>query len=240
MRTLLALHYWAGAGHEFNYLLPWLPAGLRLLAPDLPGYGQQPVPPGFDFSVASYTDWVAAYVAEQQLDDYYLLGHSMGGKFALALAARQPLGLRGLLLLSPSPPTPEPISPPDRQASRAAWGKPEEAEKTFHKITNRPLPDSARLQIVGDNLRTSRAAWEAWLDLGSKEDLAALMPGIHVPCSLLVGTADRAIPAEAQERQTRPLLPAGSAYGLVPGAGHLLPYEAPEEVAHALRTLLAL
>lgn len=238
MRTLLALHYWAGAGHEFNQLLPQLPAGLRLLAPDLPGYGQQPVPADFDFSVASYADWVAAYVAEQQLDDYYLLGHSMGGKFALALAARQPLGLRGLLLLSPSPPTPEPISPPDRQASREAWGKPDEAEKTFQKITNRPLPESVKIQVVGDNLRTSHAAWEAWLDVGSQEDIAAQMPGLQVPCSLLVGTDDRAIPAAAQERQTRPLLPAGSAYALVPGAGHLLPYEAPEEVANALRALL--
>lgn len=240
MRTLLALHYWAGAGHEFNQLLPWLPAGLRLLAPDLPGYGQQPVPAGFDFSVASYTDWVAAYVAEQQLDDYYLLGHSMGGKFALALAARQPLGLRGLLLLSPSPPTPEPISPADRQASREAWGKPDEAEKTFQKITNRPLPEGIKIQIVGDNLRTSQAAWEAWLDLGSKEDITAQMAAIQVPCSLLVGTDDRAIPATVQEQQTRPLLPLGSAFGLVPGAGHLLPYEAPEEVVNALRPLLAL
>ncbi|MGI4835258.1 MAG: alpha/beta fold hydrolase [Janthinobacterium lividum] len=238
MRTILALHYWAGAGHEYNQLLPWLPAGLRLLAPDLPGYGQQLVPAGFDFSVASYADWVAAYVAEQQLDDYYLLGHSMGGKFALALAARQPLGLRGLLLLSPSPPTPEPIGPADRAASRAAWGQPEKAEKTFHKITNRPLPESVQLQVVADNLRTSQAAWEAWLDLSSKEDIAAQMPTINVPCSLLVGTDDRAIPAEAQEKQTRPLLPAGSAFGLVPGAGHLLPYEAPEEIANALHPLL--
>lgn len=239
MPTILALHYWAGAGHEYNALLPLLPAGARLLAPDLPGYGQQPVPAGFDFSVASYADWVAAYVAEQQLDDYYLVGHSMGGKFALALAARQPLGLRGLLLLSPSPPTPEPISPDDRQASREAWGKRDEAEKTFAKITNRPLPLGVQEQVVADNLRTDRAAWEAWLDLGSKEDISALMPRLAVPCSLLVGTDDRAIPAKAQEQQTRPLLPAGSAFAQVPGAGHLLPYEAPNEVAAALQALLA-
>jgi len=239
MPTILALHYWAGAGHEYNALLPLLPAGARLLAPDLPGYGQQPVPAGFDFSVASYANWVAAYVAEQQLDDYYLVGHSMSGKFTLALAARRPLGLRGLLLLSPSPPTPEPISPNDRQASREAWGKRDEAEKTFEKITNRPLPLGVQEQVVADNLRTDRAAWGAWLDLGSKEDISALMPSLAVPCSLLVGADDRAIPAKAQEQQTRPLLPAGSAFAQVPSAGHLLPYEAPSEVATALQALLA-
>lgn len=239
MPTILALHYWAGAGHEYNQLLPLLPAGFRLLAPDLPGFGQQPIPEGFDFSVAHNADWVAAYIAEQQLDDYYLIGHSMGGKFALALAARQPAGLRGLLLLAPSPPSPEPISPASRQASREAWGKPKEAEKTFHTITHRPLPEGIQLQVVGDNLRTSRAGWETWLDYGSKEDISAQMAHLNVPCSLLVGTDDHGIPSEAQVTQTHPLLPAGTPLVWVPGAGHLLPYEAPLEVADALNALVA-
>lgn len=239
MPTILALHYWAGAGHEYNQLLPLLPPGTRLLAPDLPGYGQQPVPPGFDFSVAAYAGWVAAYVAEQQLSDYYLVGHSMGGKFALALAAQQPAGLRGLLLLSPSPPTPEPISPPDRAASLAAYGKPAEASKTAKKITNRPLPEGIIDQVVADNLRTDHGAWDAWLEQGSKEDISALMLNVQLPCRLLVGTDDRAIPAAAQQSQTLPLLPPGTPFELVPDAGHLLPYEAPEEVAAALNALLA-
>ncbi|MGI4864707.1 MAG: alpha/beta fold hydrolase [Janthinobacterium lividum] len=231
MLTYLALHYWAGAGHEFDQLRALLPPGTQLLAPDLPGYGQQAAPVGFDYSVASYADWVAAYTIEQQLDEYVLIGHSMGGKFALALAARQPTGLRGLVLLSPSPPSPEPISDQDRAASLAAYGKPEEAEKTFANITNRPLPGSLHQQIVADNLRTSHAAWDAWLNLGSKEDISRLMSRIEVPCQLLVGEDDRAIPLAAQRHQTLPLLPGGSVLTVVPGAGHLLPYEAVAECA---------
>jgi pimeloyl-ACP methyl ester carboxylesterase len=237
--TYLALHYWAGSGQEFNRLRQLLPASTLLLSPDLPGFGQQAAPTGFDYSVESYTDWVAGFIEEQQLDEYVVLGHSMSGKFALVLAARQPVGLRGLLLVAPSPPTPEPISDEGRAASLAAYGKREEAEKTFATITNRPLPEAVRQQVIADNLRTSHAAWDAWLNSGSKEDISGLMPAIQVPCQLLVGENDRAIPLEAQRRQTLPLLPTGTPLTVVPGAGHLLPLEAPESLLTACQNLLA-
>ena len=228
MTTYLALHYWAGSGREFELLQPLLPPGSQLLAPDVPGFGSQAAPVGFDYSVASYTDWVAQYISDKRLTDYHIIGHSMSGKFALALAARRPAGLRGLLLLSPSPPTPEPISDADRAASLAAYGQRAEAEKTFAKITSVPLSDEWRERVIADNLRTTRAAWDAWLLRGSREDISALMPRIDVPCRLLVGENDQAIPLAAQRQQTLPLLPAGSAMVAVPGAGHLLPLEAPE------------
>jgi len=228
MLTYLALHYWAGSGREFELLKPLLPLGTQLLAPDLPGYGSEPAPVGFNYSVESYADWIAQYIASQQLVDYIIIGHSMSGKFALALAARQPVGLRSMVLLSPSPPSPEPISDEDRAASLAAYGKRAEAEKTFRKITNKPLAAPLREQVIADNLRTTHAAWDAWLQAGSREDISALMPQVQVPCRLLVGDADRAIPLDAQRRQTLPLLPAGTVLEVVAGAGHLLPLEAPQ------------
>jgi pimeloyl-ACP methyl ester carboxylesterase len=233
MLTYLALHYWAGSGREFELLLPLLPPGSQLLAPDLPGFGSQATPAGFDYSVASYADWVAQYIEDKQLIDYQIIGHSMSGKIALALAARRPAGLRGLILLSPSPPTPEPISDADRAASLAAYGQRAEAEKTFTKITSIPLSDEWREQVITDNLRTTQAAWDAWLLRGSREDISALMPRIEVPCRLLVGENDHAIPLAVQRQQTLPLLPASTALVAVPGAGHLLPLEAPQVIFSA-------
>jgi pimeloyl-ACP methyl ester carboxylesterase len=233
MLTYLALHYWAGSGREFELLLPLLPPGSQLLAPDLPGFGSQAAPAGFDYSVASYADWVAQYIEDKQIIDYQIIGHSMSGKIALALAARRPAGLRGLILLSPSPPTPEPISDADRAASLAAYGQRAEAEKTFAKITSIPLSDEWREQVITDNLRTTQAAWDAWLLRGSREDISALMPRIEVPCRLLVGENDHAIPLAVQRQQTLPLLPAGTALVAVPGAGHLLPLEAPQVIFSA-------
>ena len=233
--TVLALHYWAGSGHEFEALRPLLAPGTTLLRPNLPGFGGQVAPAGFDYSVGAYADWVEAYALAHHVRDFVLLGHSMGGKVALALAARQPAGLRRLVLLSPSPPTPEPMTAADRTAALAAFGNQAAAEQTFHKITHRPLVAAQQAAVVADNLRSQRPAWDAWLQLGSRENLAAAMPALAVPCRLLVGQHDRAITPATQRRHTLPHLPAGTACTVVPGAGHLLPLEAPETVAEALR-----
>ena len=232
--TIVALHYWAGSGRAFGLLAPLLPPGTRLLAPDLPGFGQQAAPAGFDYSVGAYAAWVAAYLADQHLAAYALLGHSMGGKIALALAAQRPPGLQRLVLLSPSPPGGEPISAAGRLRALAAFGQRAAAEATYRRIVQLPLPAAAQRQVVADNLRSTAPAWDEWLLRGSGEDLAAQMPRLAVPCRLLVGQHDYAIPAGTQRRLTLPLLPTGTRLQVVPGAGHLLPLEAPAVVAQAL------
>ena len=228
--TVLALHYWAGAGREFDSLRPLLPPDTALLAPNLPGFGGQPAPVGFDYSVQAYADWVAAYVARHALTDFTLLGHSMGGKIALALAARRPAGLRRLVLLSPSPPAGEPMSDDDRTAALACFGKVADAEKTFDTITWLPLSIAIRQTVVADNLGCSHSAWNAWLIAGSREDISTQLSGLTVPCRLLVGEYDQAIPLATQRARTLPYLPAGTICQVV-RAGHLLPLEVPALVA---------
>ncbi|MBF9239240.1 alpha/beta hydrolase [Hymenobacter sp. BT683] len=231
MLTVLALHYWAGSGREYEAVRALLPATVRLLAPDLPGFGKQPVPPGFDFSVAHYADWLAGFIADNKMAEFTLLGHSMGGKIALALAARRPAGLRQLVLLAPSPPTPEPITDAARSAALAAFGQAAEAEKTFRNITEKPLAEALHRLVVADNLCCTRPAWEAWLERGSREDISALMATLAVPCSVLVGANDRAITSETQQQQTLPWLPATTRLRVEPATGHLLPLEVPALVA---------
>ncbi|MBF9141549.1 alpha/beta fold hydrolase [Hymenobacter properus] len=233
--TIIALHCWASSGREYDLLRQLLPAPAALLAPDLPGFGGQAVPAGYDYSVRAYADWIAAFIAQHHVADFTLIGHSMSGKMALALAARQPAGLRRLVLLSPSPPAGEPMTDEDRAASVAAHGKLEEAEKTFRKITRRPIAPEIRARVIADNLRTTQAAWTHWLLEGAREDITALMPRVQVPCHLLVGEGDTAITPESQRHLTLPLLPAGTPFRVVPGAGHLLPLEAPDEVMEAVR-----
>ena len=112
-----------------------------------------------------------------------------------------------------------------------AFGQAAQAEKTFRTITQSLLPEPLHRLVTADNLRTTRASWDAWLQGGSREDISFLMPAVAVPCALLAGAQDRAITVATQRRETLPYLPAGTSLHVVPGAGYLLPLEAPAAVA---------
>ncbi|MBC8075775.1 MAG: alpha/beta fold hydrolase, partial [Chloroflexales bacterium] len=45
--TILLLHYFGGAGSTWRPLIARLPAGIRLLAPDLRGFGLNRSPGGY-------------------------------------------------------------------------------------------------------------------------------------------------------------------------------------------------
>ncbi|MBO0359423.1 alpha/beta hydrolase [Hymenobacter sp. BT186] len=233
--TFVCLHYWAGSGREWEAVSKLLAPDFAVLAPDLGGFGEAPAPAG-GYTVDAYTDQLAAYLANKKLARYVVVGHSMGGKIALALAARQPAGLVGVALLSPSPPTPEPMTEDNRQSSLRAYGNPVKAQETMQHITARPLAKTIQQQITQDNLRSTKAAWDAWLLHGSRENITSRLCHIQVPCTVLAGDQDAVMSPSVHGLETLPLLPEGTPLEIIGGAGHLLPYEAPEEVAALLHS----
>lgn len=234
MLTFVCLHYWAGSGREWAAVAAELAPEYTCLTPDLGGFGAAQGPAG-GYSVDAYADLVSDYINGQGLSNYILVGHSMGGKIAMALAARQPAGLRGIALLSPSPPSAEPMADEERTASLHAYGKPEAAARTLAHITARPLSEAVQRQVIEDNLRTTRAAWEAWLLHGSRENILAHMPLLTVPAVVIAGDADAVMSPSLHGLETLPHLPPGTPLEIIGGAGHLLPLEAPQEVAALLR-----
>ncbi len=97
-----------------------------------------------------------------------------------------------------------------------------------------PLPDAIRQQIVSDNLRTATVAWNAWLTSGSREDITDRMAQINIPVYIAAGDKDQAIPLAVQQTAVLPWLPTGTTLQIIPGAGHLTPYEAPDAVLSSI------
>lgn len=226
--TLVLLHYFGGSALEWQSVMAQLSDRYRCIAVDMRGHGDSDAPAA-GYSVDDMADDVAAVLLSKNVGDFVLVGHSMSGKVAMALAARQPAGLKSLLLLSPSPPLPEPIPDDDRQEMLQTHGQRAAAEDTFKQITEKSLSEAAHQQIVADNLRTAKPAWDAWLLEGSKEDIADRMPRITVSVHLLVGTDDRAVKPDVSETMTLPYLQKAT-FETVEGAGHLLPWETPDAV----------
>jgi pimeloyl-ACP methyl ester carboxylesterase len=85
MPTIVTIPCFSGAPWELDKLTPLAGWPLRTMA----------LPDGGD-SIETYADYVTEQVAD--LEDYVLVGDSFGAVVALAVAVRQPSGLRGLVV----------------------------------------------------------------------------------------------------------------------------------------------
>lgn len=94
---LVFLHGW-GLNHQvWSQLVLALPAELAIHTPDLPGFGLSPCPVSYDI------DSVLAQLAEQIPDQSTVIGWSLGGLLAIALASRYPDKVKKLGLIASSP-----------------------------------------------------------------------------------------------------------------------------------------
>ncbi len=231
--AVVFVHRFGGSRLSFDGVIARLGGDVRTLAFDLPGFGTQAGASG-PYTVDAYADFVAARTSGLS---FVLVGHSMGGKVALALAARQPKALRALVLLASSPPTPEPIADAERVRAIDGWATYGAASETLAAITGRPLPDDLRRVEIDDMMRASKAAWNAWLEHGSREDISARMDRVAVPVTVVSGTCDPVVPTALQHRLVS-MLP-DARLVTVPGAGHLLPIEDPDAVTTAVEDAVA-
>ncbi|MBC3783652.1 alpha/beta fold hydrolase [Spirosoma utsteinense] len=228
--TLVFLHYFGGSAQEWLGVMSQLSDQYRCIAIDLRGHGGSDSP-ATGYTVDDMADDVTDILHQYEVQDFVLVGHSMSGKVALALASRQPTGLQSLLLVSPSPPVPEPIPDKERQKLLTGHGQRSAAEQTLKNITEVAVSEAVRKQIIADDLRTGKSAWDAWLLAGSKEDISDRMAAVTIPVHIIVGSEDRALPPDVQPRLTLPYLPAAT-LEICRGAGHLLPWEVPYDLAN--------
>lgn len=230
---LVFLHSFGGSARAWDPVIERLRGEHDYDAPDLRGFGSARALSG-PYTVDAYADDVAGLIAQLGFERYIVIGHSMGGKIALALAARRPEGLEALVLLAPSPPTPEPIG--DRAAMLAAYGDRGAALATAKRIAKRPLAPALLDRVVEDLLRSAKPAWSAWVQEGSCEDISTKVGRLSVPALVLSGTDDAAIPTPVLTSEVMPCLLHGELMTIA-GAGHLLQLEAADDVVEAIETM---
>ncbi len=234
--TLVFLHYFGGAGNTWQEVISYLQNEFHCIAIDLLGFGKSPAP-NKQISVESSANAVTDFLQNMNLSNYILIGHSMGGKIALNVAAKQPDNLQSLVLIAPSPPTPEPMKKGEREDMDNAFGKKEAVEKLVRSATAHPLPEEVSNKEVSNNLETSETGWHSWPRLGSQEDISGNMKDIQVPVAIICGESDKKFPKDFLQKEFSNYF-SSFTVDEIPNAGHLLPVEAPEEVANAIRRIV--
>lgn len=239
---LFCLHFLGGSARTWDPLAEALAGAVRIVPIDLPGFGDARDVAGY--GVDAMADHVTQAIRAAGTTRFRIAGHSMGSKVALTLARRAEdgddalAGLEGLVLVSGSPPSPEPI-PEDRRAHMLDWidadpdTRAREARKFIKANTGGTLDAAREDRAVEDVLRAEPAAWRAWLTGGANEDLCERTGVLRMPALVFAGSEDADLGPDAQAALTLPHLPNGRLI-TVDGVGHLLPLERPEFLARML------
>ena len=219
-----------GSGVNARYWIEQL-RGLRaarVLAIDLPGHGESD--PTATNSIEHHADMTAGFIDALGVAPAIVVGHSLGGAVALALAARRPSAVEGLVLLSACARLPS-------AGLSAQWllpFLPGPVRKALFFMTAQGLLFSAsasgRAVSLGmQELRACRPETIASdVAMSRSMDLTAMAKALRVPALVLCGSRDQiAPPAASIELNT---LIAGSRLRIVQGAGHMVLIEAPDVV----------
>jgi len=247
--VILLVHGYGGDRNSWLFLQEPLAARYRVYALDLPGHGTSakdvgagpagPEGPAGTLSVlaGAVTGVLDALGAERA----HLVGHSMGGAAALAVAARDPGRIASLTLIAPSG------FGSEINAGYLRGFADAQTRRELKPVVGQLFADELLVtrQLVEDLLAYKRLdgvdeALHALVDTlldgdVQRADSAALMAAIGdtVPVTVVWGRADRIIPAAQAESV------AGAIRHLVDGAGHMPHMERPAEVQAAIEETIA-
>jgi 3-oxoadipate enol-lactonase len=213
--------------------IPSLGAIYRVIAPDLRGHGNSPAPEGI-YTIDEMADDVIETLDRLHIPEQVVLGGlSMGGYVALSIILRYPERVRALLLID---------TQAGADSTEAAAGREVTAKAVLEANSAAPIVDGMIARLFSPVFRdhrpekveplrtvmaqtTPRGIAGALRGMAKRPDRRADLAKIAVPTLVLVGEVDVITPP-AVAKSLAEAIP-GAQLDVIPGAGHMAPYENP-------------
>ncbi|GAA5097919.1 alpha/beta hydrolase [Microbacterium yannicii] len=252
--TIVAVHGFRGEHHGLEPVVAHLPS-LRVISPDLPGFGETAPVPGRRHDLALYAEWLREFSAAVA-PGAVILGHSFGS-IVVAAAVAGGLATPRMILVNPigAPALEGPRGVLTRLAVFYYWAGAKLPKRLGDALLRNGLivrvmsvsmaktKDPGIRRFVHDQHDTyfSRFADRDVLHdafvASVSNDVRAFAPRILQPTLLVAAQRDDITPIEA-ERRLATMFPDAELVE-IPDVGHLIHYETPAEAADAITRFVA-
>lgn len=232
---ILILHGWNLSGSRYDTLKKILTRrGYRVFAPDFPGFGTEPAP-SFPWHVTDYAQFLKAYIKRHGIKNPILIGHSFGGRVALAYLAAHP-GASRMLVLTGTPG----FSPVAAGKVRFFLALAKIGAALFTLPILSRCADAARKLLY-----RAAGAREFYRAQGTmrqtfkyivSDDLLAAMQSVRVACHLIWGADDTVVPLSVAKRM-QDVIP-GASLTVIPATDHSVPFANPDAFYAAIARYL--
>jgi pimeloyl-ACP methyl ester carboxylesterase len=239
--AVVLLHGYPTSSFLWREIAPLLSARMRVIAPDLIGYGHSEKPVDADLSLRAQTGYVRELLRRIGIERFAVVGHGFGGGIAQLLAFQGDAAALGLIdsvafdawpssgtaALQREPPA-ETVGAAEKAVMewlRAACRKRTFSEADADGYLEPWRADPAAL------VRALRG-----LDGRGLERSAELLEELDTPAFVIWGEDDAFLPSDLAERIGEAL--PGSMVALLPGCGHLVSDDAPGTVAGLVHEFL--
>lgn len=232
--VIVLLHGFCGSAEYWEKVIPELIKDYRVIAPDLRGHGASDAPLGA-YTIEQMADDVLSLLNTLEIQECYLLGHSLGGYITLSFAQRHASRLKGFGLIHST-------GYPDSEEAK------ENRLRSVSLIQNEGIfafvdqlvpglfaPGAAtqlveRAKEIGYKTPPQGAAGAA-LAMRERPDRRDVISATALPVLLVAGAEDSKVaPAQTFTSDNRNLTKV-----TLDGVGHMSMFEAPERLAQSIK-----
>jgi 3-oxoadipate enol-lactonase len=235
--VVVLLHGLGVDGSSWGYqIVSLMQAGLRPLAPDLPGFGRSQYD-GKGWSIRRMADQVSGLLDSLHIQRAGVVGLSLGGTIALQLALDNPDRVEHLVLMN----TFACLRP--RRLSELGYllgrffvanlrGVEYQANMVAQRLFPEPEKEALRGELVQRICQSDPQVYRAAMRSLGLFDVRRRLKEIRIPTTILTAENDTTVSRRIQGELVHEIT--GARQVLIPCSGHAVIVDQPERVSHAL------